>query len=96
VLRSASVSSMRRTSVPPLCRAKSQLKMKVRAPPICRNPLGDGAKRTRVMESGKKRLSPPGGFGGKSPDGPMRIEGSAQATTFLVSAVVAWVPEGKW
>src|ERR1019366_7193228 len=33
--------------VPPLCRAYSQLKMKVRALPTCRNPVGDGAKRTR-------------------------------------------------
>src|SRR5471032_2315673 len=50
VLRATSVSSMRRTMAPPLWRAYSQLKMKVRALPICRKPVGEGAKRTRVME----------------------------------------------
>ena len=35
--------------VPPLRRAYSQLKMKVRALPTCRNPVGDGAKRTRGL-----------------------------------------------
>ena len=44
-----SVSSMRRIIVPPLWRAYSQLKMKVRALPMCRNPVGEGAKRTRSM-----------------------------------------------
>jgi len=33
--------------VPPVCRAKSQLKSAVRAPPTWRYPVGDGAKRTR-------------------------------------------------
>src|SRR6185312_11616252 len=47
VLRSTSVSSRRRTMIPPLWRAKSQLKMKVRALPTCRKPVGEGAKRTR-------------------------------------------------
>jgi hypothetical protein len=37
--------------VPPLWRAYSQLKMKVRALPTCRNPVGDGAKRTRGFEN---------------------------------------------
>jgi hypothetical protein len=32
--------------VPPWWRAKSQLKSAVRAPPICRKPVGEGAKRT--------------------------------------------------
>ena len=50
VLRSTSVSSMRRIIVPPLWRAYSQLKMNVRALPMCRNPVGDGAKRTLGME----------------------------------------------
>ena len=47
VLRSTSVSSRRSTMVPPLWRAKSQLKMKVRALPTWRKPVGEGAKRTR-------------------------------------------------
>ena len=50
VLRSTSVSSMRRIIVPPLWRAYSQLKMKVRALPMCRKPVGEGAKRTLGME----------------------------------------------
>src|SRR3954470_2713470 len=49
VLRSTSVSSRRRITVPPVWRAKSQLKMKVRALPTCRKPVGDGAKRTRIL-----------------------------------------------
>src|ERR1700723_634939 len=51
VLRSTSVSSSRRIIVPPLWRAYNQLKMKVRALPTCRNPVGDGAKRTRGFEN---------------------------------------------
>ena len=47
VLRSTSVSSRRKTMVPLLGRAKSQLKMKVRALPTWRKPVGEGAKRTR-------------------------------------------------
>src|SRR5260370_32249504 len=47
VLRPTSVSSRRRIMVPPLWRAYSQLKMNVRALPTCRNPVGEGAKRTR-------------------------------------------------
>jgi hypothetical protein len=35
--------------VPPFRRAYSQLKMKVRALPTWRNPVGDGAKRTRGL-----------------------------------------------
>ncbi len=35
--------------MPPLWRAYSQLKMKVRALPTWRNPVGDGAKRTRSI-----------------------------------------------
>src|SRR5206468_143370 len=51
--RSASVSSMRRTKTPPSRRAKSQLKSAVRAPPTCKCPVGEGAKRTRGAMSGK-------------------------------------------
>ena len=53
--RARSVSSMRSTKVPPLWRASSQLKSAVRAPPTCRNPVGDGAKRTRTGRSGRRR-----------------------------------------
>src|ERR1700722_5608082 len=38
---------MRRMKTPPAWRAKSQLKRAVRAPPTCRKPVGEGAKRTR-------------------------------------------------
>src|ERR1017187_9991127 len=49
VLRSTSVSSMRRIIVPPLRRAYSQLKMNVRALPMCKKRVGEGAKRTLSM-----------------------------------------------
>ncbi len=45
VERSRSVSSMRSSIVPPILRAKTQLNRAVRAPPICRKPVGEGAKR---------------------------------------------------
>ncbi len=65
MLRSTSVSSSRSTIVPPFRRAYSQLKMKVRALPTCRKPVGEGANRTlgradkssflrEVAESGMK------------------------------------------
>ena len=47
VLRATSVSSMRRMKVPFWRRAQSQLNSAVRAPPMCRYPVGEGAKRTR-------------------------------------------------
>src|SRR4051794_33405406 len=49
--RSTSVSSMRSTSTPPRRRASSQLNSAVRAPPTWRYPVGDGAKRTRIIWS---------------------------------------------
>src|SRR5690606_19047811 len=36
---------MRSSMVPPVLRANTQLKRAVRAPPICRKPVGEGAKR---------------------------------------------------
>src|SRR5262245_20293095 len=51
VFRPASVSSIRRTIVPPYRRANNQLKMKVRALPMCKKPVGEGAKRTRTIGS---------------------------------------------
>src|SRR5918997_1081894 len=48
VERARSVSSMRRTNVPPFLRAKSQLKRAVLTPPTCNNPVGLGAYRTRI------------------------------------------------
>ena len=60
VLRAASVSSTRSTSLPPTCLAKSQLKSAVRAPPTCRLPVGDGAKRTRTS---RPSVSAPAVFG---------------------------------
>ena len=36
--------------MPPLWRAYNQLKIKVRALPTCRNPVGEGAKRTRGLQ----------------------------------------------
>src|SRR5438067_4000474 len=47
--RTRSVSSMRSRNLPPWCRANSQLKSAVRAPPMCRNPVGEGAKRTTTL-----------------------------------------------
>ena len=55
--RSTSVSSMRRMKRPPSCRAKSQLKSAVRAPPTWRCPVGLGANRTRTL-SRRKTLLP--------------------------------------
>src|SRR6478672_10422176 len=49
VERSASVSSMRRISVPSLPRASSQLKSAVRALPTCNWPVGLGAKRNLIV-----------------------------------------------
>src|SRR5580704_15976734 len=46
-LRSSSVSSMRRTNVPPCWRTNSQLKSAARALPTWKYPVGDGAKRAR-------------------------------------------------
>src|SRR5262245_24139848 len=51
VERSRSVSSTRSAMTPPCPRANSQLKSAVRAPPMCREPVGLGAKRTRTTES---------------------------------------------
>ena len=52
-LRSRSVSSMRSRNSPPVWRAKSQLNRTVRAPPTCRKPVGDGAKRVRAVAGGR-------------------------------------------
>ena len=49
VERSRSVSSMRSRILPPWRRAKSQLNSAVRAPPMCRKPVGDGAKRVTTV-----------------------------------------------
>src|ERR1035438_8131766 len=49
VLRSTSVSSMRRIMAPPLRGAYNELKMNVRALPMCKKPVGEGAKRTLSM-----------------------------------------------
>src|SRR5690606_16248787 len=45
VERARSVSSIRSRNFPPFRRANSQLNKAVRAPPMCRNPVGEGAKR---------------------------------------------------
>jgi hypothetical protein len=50
VERARSVSSMRSRNLPPWWRANSQLKSAVRAPPMCRNPVGEGAKRQTMPE----------------------------------------------
>src|SRR5438874_1390088 len=55
-LRATSVSSIRSTNVPPVCRAYSQLNRAVRAPPMCKNPVGLGAKRTRTFISSNYTL----------------------------------------
>src|ERR1700728_581333 len=48
VTRLWSVSSIRSTKVPPVCRANAQSYSAVRMLPTCRSPLGEGAKRTRT------------------------------------------------
>src|SRR3989338_816141 len=48
----SSVSSILKINVPPWLRAKSQLKRAVRAPPMWRNPVGEGAKGTRTFDMG--------------------------------------------
>ena len=48
VERSRSVSSIRSSILPPRPRAYSQLNSAVRAPPICRKPVGEGAKRVTI------------------------------------------------
>ena len=45
VERALSVSSIRSRNLPPWWRANSQLNSAVRAPPMCRKPVGEGAKR---------------------------------------------------
>src|ERR1051326_312732 len=52
LFRAASVSSIRRTKVPPCCRAVAQLYRADRAPPTWNMPVGLGAKRTRMWTSG--------------------------------------------
>jgi len=48
VLRARSVSSTRSLKVPPIFLAKYQLNKAVRAPPIWRYPVGEGAKRVTI------------------------------------------------
>src|SRR3984885_12372100 len=52
VTRLWSVSSIRSTKVPPVCRAKAQSYSAVRMLPTCRSPLGEGAKRPRTPSPG--------------------------------------------
>src|SRR5207247_11157212 len=56
VLRAASVSSMRKMNVPPVWRAYSQLNSAVRAPPMCKKPVGLGANRTRTFIGAGRKL----------------------------------------
>src|SRR3954470_21250411 len=59
---------MRSTNTPPDRRANSQLNNAVRAPPTCRYPVGDGAKRTRgeVMERTRVAVTPGVKSGGEA------------------------------
>jgi hypothetical protein len=57
VERFRSVSSTRNRKLPPWWRAKSQLNNAVRAPPICRKPVGEGAKRVTTVIAGGVLLS---------------------------------------
>src|SRR5262245_240205 len=50
VERSRSVSSIRSSILPPCRRANSQLNKAVRPPPMCRKPVGEGAKRVTIAE----------------------------------------------
>src|SRR5262245_36288364 len=50
VERSRSVSSILSSILPPCRRANSQLNKAVRPPPMCRKPVGEGAKRVTIVE----------------------------------------------
>ncbi len=52
--RAWSVSSMRIMNRPAFLRAKAQQKSAVRAPPMCRCPVGEGAKRVTISGIGRK------------------------------------------
>src|SRR6266852_1353151 len=65
VLRPTSVSSRRRIMVPPLWRAYNQLKIKVRALPTCKKPVGDGANRTRGLGGEAELIRNPFGCYGR-------------------------------
>jgi len=52
VERARSVSSMRRRNLPSRPRAYSQLNSAVRPPPMCRKPVGEGAKRATISVMG--------------------------------------------
>src|SRR5229473_6605347 len=65
VERALSVSSIRSRNFPPSRRANSQLNKAVLAPPTCRYPVGDGAKRTRMLTRN-------GGGGIRTPDRVLR------------------------
>ena len=58
VERARSVSSMRSRNLPPWWRANSQLNKAVRAPPIWRKPVGEGAKRVTIWACAQARESP--------------------------------------
>lgn len=58
--RKRSVSSMRRWKWPPKWRASSQQKMAVRAPPMCRCPVGLGAKRVTTFMVNYGHMVPEG------------------------------------
>src|SRR3954468_20657857 len=78
--RSWSVSSTRSTKTPPWLLAQSQLKSAVRAPPMCKYPLGDGAKRrrgfmARPSTTGRAKRHLPTCFG--PPERPRRDPGAA-------------------
>ena len=87
VERWRSVSSIRSRKAPPCWRAYSQLNSAVRADPMCRYPVGEGAKRTRVlMPLMVPHLYPIRQAGGVlSPAGPRRPrshrQGPIRATT---------------
>ena len=76
--RAASVSSMRKTNVPPTCRAYAQLNSAVRIRPTCGVPVGEGQKRTRTAEPGAAAArgghGAPGLAGARRPRQPARAQ----------------------
>src|SRR3954451_21540229 len=56
VERSRSVSSIRSSIVPPWGRGERQLNKAVRAPPMCRKPVGEGAKRVTTAGASEVAL----------------------------------------
>jgi hypothetical protein len=84
---------MRKTNSPPRRRASSQQYSAVRAPPICRKPVGLGAKRVRTVIGGV------GGMGMKPPilaDPPPITDAMAYFTWMVIFFDTSAGSNGTW